>query len=177
MNAAERLFLDKGIEATTIDDIARGADVAKGTFYLHFPNKSGLVEALRDRFVRRILDGIEADVAGMNQGDWRGRLTAWSKACCEGYFDAARLHHLVFVAAPPPTRDGLADNILIEDLAALLERGMRAKAWNLKDPPFTATFLFNALHGLVQQPHADAQSRGRLMDAIAEHFLRIVGRP
>lgn len=177
MNAAEGLFLAKGIDATSIEDIARGADVAKGTFYLHFPNKSGLVEALRERFVRDILDRIETEVADADDADWRGKLTAWSKACCDAYRDAAQLHHLVFVAAPPSTREGLTGNILIDSLAMLLERGARAGAWRLDDPRFTAIFLFNALHGLVQQPDNEEEGRRHQTDAIGEHFLRMVGRP
>lgn len=177
MNAAERLFLDKGFDATSVEDITRGADVAKGTFYLHFPGKTGVVEALRERFVRGVLDRIAAGVADVGEDDWHGKLSAWSRACCGGYLDAAWLHQLVFVAAQPSSRDGLADNILVNDLAGLLERGVDAKAWTLDDPRFTAIFLFNALHGIVQQPLADDQSRRDMLDAIAGHFLRIVGLP
>ena len=36
MDAAQRLFLKQGVGPTTIDQITSGADVAKGTFYLHF---------------------------------------------------------------------------------------------------------------------------------------------
>lgn len=177
MNAAERLFLDKGFDATSVEDITRGADVAKGTFYVHFAGKTGVVEALRARFVRDVLARIAADVARTEDDDWRGRLSAWSKACCGGYLDAVRLHRLVFVAAPPSSQEGLADNILIDDLAGLLERGMGAKAWTPDDPRFTAIFLFNALHGIVQQPLADDESRRDMLDAIAAHFLRTVGSP
>ena len=39
MNAAQRLFLEQGVATTTIEQITMGADVAKGTFYLHFSSK------------------------------------------------------------------------------------------------------------------------------------------
>ncbi len=35
MNAALTLFLANGVAPTTIEQITAGADVAKGTFYLH----------------------------------------------------------------------------------------------------------------------------------------------
>ncbi len=44
--AALRLFLDRGIEAVTIDDIASRAGLAKGTFYTYFRDKADVVEAL-----------------------------------------------------------------------------------------------------------------------------------
>lgn len=44
--AALRLFLDHGIEAASIDDIAARAGIAKGSFYTYFKDKPDVVEAL-----------------------------------------------------------------------------------------------------------------------------------
>ena len=44
--AALRLFLDRGVEAVTIDEIASRAGLAKGTFYTYFRDKGDVVEAL-----------------------------------------------------------------------------------------------------------------------------------
>jgi AcrR family transcriptional regulator len=44
--AALRLFLDRGVEAVTIDEIASRAGLAKGTFYTYFRDKADVVEAL-----------------------------------------------------------------------------------------------------------------------------------
>lgn len=41
--AAMALFTEHGFEAVTIDRICESADVAKGTFFLHFPSKSALL--------------------------------------------------------------------------------------------------------------------------------------
>jgi AcrR family transcriptional regulator len=41
--AAVRLFLERGYDAVTVDDICRAADVARGTFFLHFPTKDTLL--------------------------------------------------------------------------------------------------------------------------------------
>jgi AcrR family transcriptional regulator len=177
MNSAERLFLEKGLEQTTVEEITQGADVAKGTFYLHFSSKADVLEALRARFVQGLLDSIVVEVARQKEQDWRGKLAAWSKACAVGYLDAARLHHLVFVAAPPATREGLARNSLVDHLIKLLEAGNDNEAWLIDDPSFTAVFLFNGLHGIVNQPGigADPRSRTRLLQALEDHFLRLLG--
>lgn len=59
MAAAEALFLEKGFAATSVDEIVRLADVAKGTFYLHFRSKDDMLIALRQRFIDRFCEGLE----------------------------------------------------------------------------------------------------------------------
>jgi AcrR family transcriptional regulator len=49
IKAARRLFGDHGFAATTIDDIAAGARVAKGAVYHHFPTKEVVFEAVFDQ--------------------------------------------------------------------------------------------------------------------------------
>lgn len=46
LNAALEMFSDKGVDATTIEEITERADVGKGTFYRHFANKNEVMLAL-----------------------------------------------------------------------------------------------------------------------------------
>ena len=46
LEAAWRLFGEQGYDETTVAEIAEAADVAKGTFFNHFPTKESLAEAL-----------------------------------------------------------------------------------------------------------------------------------
>jgi AcrR family transcriptional regulator len=178
MNAAERTFLEKGFEQATVEEITQGADVAKGTFYLHFSSKGDILQALRERFVQNMLGRIVEAVAAREEQDWRGRLSAWCRACAMAYLETTRLHHLVFIAVPP-SREGLTRNSIIDHLADLLAAGARAKAWVVEDPYFTAVFLFNALHGVVNQPIAAEAGigRDRLLQAIDVHFRRLFALP
>lgn len=43
LTAAERVFAGKGIVASTIDDIAREAELGKGTLYNYFPSKEAIL--------------------------------------------------------------------------------------------------------------------------------------
>lgn len=174
MNAAERMFLDQGVASTTIEQITTGAGVAKGSFYLHFDSKEDVVEGLRRRFVGRLLDAIEAAVEEQPDEDWSGKLAAWATTCGSVYAESVRLHDIVFTDVPPPTQDGLADNVLIDNLAQLLADGGAAKAWAIDDVRFTAVFLFNALHGVI----LDAARTGRadaIQRKIVAHCFRLVG--
>lgn len=46
VEAGLSLFLERGIEAVTIDEVAREAGMAKGNFYRYFKDKADLVEAV-----------------------------------------------------------------------------------------------------------------------------------
>lgn len=57
LSAATRLFRQHGLRRTTIDDIARAAEVAKPTVYAHFEDK----EALYVEVVRTTLESIHEE--------------------------------------------------------------------------------------------------------------------
>ncbi len=54
--AASQLFVEKGVAKTSIDDIVGLAQVAKGTFYLYFHDKSELQQALVMNITTRVLN-------------------------------------------------------------------------------------------------------------------------
>lgn len=51
---AREVFAERGYHATKIDHIVAHAEVARGTFYLHFEDKRAIFEELVDRFLARI---------------------------------------------------------------------------------------------------------------------------
>lgn len=55
-------FRSQGYEAASIEQIAQAAGVARGTFYLYFPDKLALFDALMDRWFDPVL-GVLSDVA------------------------------------------------------------------------------------------------------------------
>jgi len=176
MNAAEKLFLERGFEQTTVEDITTAAEVAKGTFYLQFSSKTEILDALRQRFVYNMANTVTTAVEACKPPDFEGRLAGWARTCAIQYLESGPLHHLVFVIAPPPNREGLTRNILIDSLEELLKSGAQGGAWSVDDPHLTAVFLFNALHGAVNQPgNEDMEMREKLLAAIITHFFRSVG--
>jgi AcrR family transcriptional regulator len=56
LEAAIQAFTEKGYDKTSVDDIARAADVSKGTLYWYFENKQMLFAAL----VQLVFDDFEA---------------------------------------------------------------------------------------------------------------------
>lgn len=49
LDAAEHVFLEKGVAATTLEDIARKAGMTRGAVYWHFENKQDLFDAMHAR--------------------------------------------------------------------------------------------------------------------------------
>ena len=153
MDAAQRLFLKQGVAATTIDHVAAGAEIAKGTVYLHFTSKQVLLAALGERYADRHLACIKAALAAKSERDWAGKLKVWAEANVTFYLDSIALHDMLFHEARAPTREGRIDNIIIDHLAWLLNAGTDAGAWSIDDPRFTAVFLFSGMHGIVDDAY------------------------
>lgn len=174
MNAAQRLFLSHGVSRVTIEQITHAAQVAKGTFYLYFSSKDDILAALSDRFAKSHLQRVKEAVAAQKEGDWTGKLAAWIAGCAEGYLDAIQLHDILFYGSRPRTREGLVDNIVIDDLEELLRKGTAARAWALDDPRFTAVFLFSALHAVVDDAYRREKriNRARLLQRAERLFFR-----
>lgn len=181
LNAAQKLFIANGVEATTVDQITAGAEVAKGTFYLYFSSKEDVLAALRERFVRDYLEGIKAAIAKRPEDDWPGILAAWVKAGVEGYIDAMALHDIVFHEPHHhhQSHAQIGGHVAVQHLAALLKAGIAAGAWSVDDPAFTALFLFHALHGTVHDTLAGRSrlNTARLVRDMQHLFFRAVGLP
>lgn len=54
LEAAIALMSEQSYDAVKIDAIAEKADVAKATFFLHFPNKSSLITAFNEQVAEKI---------------------------------------------------------------------------------------------------------------------------
>jgi len=63
LQAASDLFMEKGIQHTSVDDIVKRAQVAKGTYYLYFKDKSAIEERLIARESTKILS-LAVEAAG-----------------------------------------------------------------------------------------------------------------
>ena len=55
IDCAQRLFLEKGYERTTINDVIAATQLSKGAFYHHFRAKEELLEAIAERFAEQAL--------------------------------------------------------------------------------------------------------------------------
>jgi AcrR family transcriptional regulator len=71
IDAGLLLFLERGIEAVTIDDVAREAGMAKGNFYRYFRDKADLVEAVIEPVAGTTREAVQACDDKLRQADSR----------------------------------------------------------------------------------------------------------
>lgn len=71
IGAARRLFEQQGYAATSIEQIARAADLTKGAVYHHFPTKQALFEAVVVDIQDELADHVDASA--------RKEVTAWQR--------------------------------------------------------------------------------------------------
>ncbi|MFC4158041.1 TetR family transcriptional regulator [Chitinimonas lacunae] len=74
LDAAEQVFLDKGVARATLDDIARAAGMTRGAIYWHFKNKAELFTAMCER-VMLPMQSVLAALADDPGDDPVGRLS------------------------------------------------------------------------------------------------------
>ncbi|NUN13707.1 MAG: TetR/AcrR family transcriptional regulator [Myxococcales bacterium] len=73
-DAALPLFLERGIERVTIDDITQQAAIAKGSFYRYFPDKTALVATLMAPLDEVIHDAMDRCAVALRTVSSRGSL-------------------------------------------------------------------------------------------------------
>jgi len=175
LDAAERLFLQKGVAQTSVDDITTGAQVSKGTFYLYFSSREELLGALRERFIQGFCQRVDAAVrrrTASGEKGWNARLRAWFTAMLDGLLDQVMLHDMLFHDPHPASRELMKHNPIITQLEALLEAGAAAGAWRVADRHAVAIMMFHSMHGLADDAvaHGTTAQRARIVRRLTDTF-------
>jgi AcrR family transcriptional regulator len=143
VEAAERLIHTHG-SRVRVEDVAREAGVAKGTFFLYFPTWDDLLETVRERLVTEFDTAHPLPTEAQGPIDWPGLVA--SQACAFIDFTLSRrgfgeaVFHSDFAERRP-----LADNAILR-LSAVIRAGQEAEAFGPVDPEPTARLLFAAIH-------------------------------
>lgn len=178
LEAAERVFVERGYEAATVEQIAREAQFAVGTLYLFFKGKEDLyrsvieriVEDFREEFERKVLREKDPERAL----DELIRLRLEHFEAHRGFFRVLVANRFSAVGVKPPRLRRL-HRWYLQQVAELLARGMKQGVFEKGDPQLLAVMLDGALHGLVMYwseypPQEPLEERIRM---IQEWFLRL----
>ena len=65
--AACHLFISRGFHATSMRDIARGAQVSLGNLYNYYPTKEAIFESIVDKYLKIIDDRLRTIFAGIDE--------------------------------------------------------------------------------------------------------------
>ena len=175
LDAARALFAAHGYDATRPQDIARAADVAAGTFYLHFADKRAAFLAFTDEAAEQLMECVRTRALGAH--DFADGLLRSLEAIIEyseahpGVLAAAFADASVLAAAVPQgasLRDRLA-----QSLAQALREGMlRGELRRDYDPAVIA----HGIVGLVQQGLRFGSHGGAERRALLENLVRFCAR-
>jgi AcrR family transcriptional regulator len=105
-DAGRALFLERGIDGATIDDLTQRAGIAKGSYYRYFADKTALVAALLAPLTAALLEALQEAADGLAEslngaGDGEGTRRVF-----------LRLSRSLFVAL---VRDPQVTRLLLQD--------------------------------------------------------------
>lgn len=172
LDAAASLFVEKGVEETTVDEIVLLAGTAKGTFYHHYESKAALLVALRESVIEAFQSHIDESMAACPADDLPRRLETWVKAAAEGYVKMGPLHDVVF--GPESPRWTASDRAFMVELTALIKQGHTHGIWASPNAHVSATFLFRGVLGVIDDlilAGKDPLSAQRACVALAHHLV------
>jgi AcrR family transcriptional regulator len=175
LDAARVLFSVRGYDGTRPQDVARQADVAIGTFYLHFADKRAAFLAFTDEAARELMEAVRARSAG--SADFAAGLLASLEAIVE-YSDrhpgvlAAAFADQSVLAAGLPSGTSLRERLALS-LAEALRAGM-ARGELRAD--YDAAVVAHGIVGLVQQGLRFGAQGGIDRHVLLENLVRFCAR-
>lgn len=180
LDAARKVFAEKGFSETTMDQVAECAGIAKGTLYLYFRSK-------RDIYMAALMEGIRSlnndsrrkveAAAGV-----REKLRAFIETRV-GYFEQHRDFFLIYhsevgnLRVPQATHEGQMSELYLEQ-AQMLEEVLKqaAAAGEIRElrPDSTAFTVCDMTRGVIVQ-RLLGWSRAELNDDI-QHLIGLIWR-
>jgi len=113
-----RLFLKKGFNGTSIQDIMDEVGVSKGAFYWHFKSKDGLLETIIERFEKDFFESLFSHM-NIKKDDFLKRFKSYHKYISEYALKNSELCVLATTLAAELTGSGTKAE---KKLATLFER-------------------------------------------------------
>jgi TetR/AcrR family transcriptional regulator, mexJK operon transcriptional repressor len=175
LRAATSSFLSRGY-ASSVDDIARRARVAKQTVYQHFASKDDLFKAVAEVLAKRVLVELEG-------GDVRAALLSFGLAYRKRALGAQGIAVFRTLVPEVPRFRALARDMyantageMVRSLAAFLEQKLGAP-----DPEFSAEIFLSMLSGhdrlkrlfaVPAGPETEAARTARIVDLFLKAHQR-----
>ncbi len=191
LDAAREVFFRDGFMEANLDEVARLADVAKGTLYRYFENKAELYVAVLSEngglFEERMREAAagEGDAAERIRRLGRFYLDHWSRN--PEYFEIfwALENQPVIGALPEPVVAEVTRlwRECLQILADVVADGVQREQFGACDPWSVANLLWTAANGLIRTEHVDSAGRLRVrglddvFGEMVELFLRGLARP
>lgn len=177
LDAAQRLFMSRGYDATTVNDLITAVGISKGAFYHHFSSKDDVLRALVWRvaeqglaavlplFERDDLTPLEKLKAFFKDGQqYKKENSTALRSVINVLFREENLR-LRLQSAEQMTE------IIVPHLGRVLEKGAELGEFDIEDPEETARLVLN-LGSLLHEAFAVALKLGESRKSEAILLLR-----
>lgn len=123
--AASELFAERGIDASSLDEIAKRAGFTKGAIYSHFSSKNELIVALSENLSERdIVDGGSLNVlGGLGRSRPEGQISRDGEALRDVLLS---MEMLLYALRHPEVRPQMADDLVRNKLR--IEEAVRTES-------------------------------------------------
>lgn len=158
LDCAQALFLERGYDHASLNDMIAAAGVSKGAFYHYFASKEALLEALAERFARQALAQVQ-DVLDTPGLDALARLNAFMARSRQAKMESAATQWALFEVLFRPEnfvllhRINLAAAALFTPIiATIIKQGVKEGTFDTFDPDAAAEMLLqlgSATQGIV----------------------------
>jgi AcrR family transcriptional regulator len=174
LKAALALFLRRGFDATTMDEVAARAQIAKGTLYLHFNDKADLYVSLLEQKVdalNQALSGIAASdaTAGVKLETIIRRNLEFIVHEYSGaeFFHDTQVGHNPEVLKLIKTRITPKLEKLLKVIAGVVKQGVAAREFRKVDPFTVAVRVFGLVNVNVVRRALDPEPMDSAKEAAA----------
>ncbi|WP_254565266.1 TetR/AcrR family transcriptional regulator [Oscillatoria sp. HE19RPO] len=177
LNAAQRLFAQKGYNGTTTKDLAQAASVAEGTLFRHFANKKAILVELATQGWIEILTDLLTELSEM--GSYQAVAQVMRRRMLNIHKNAD-LMRVCFLEAQfhPELRDRIQAEVIskMTDVAeAFFETAMERGIYRPMNPRLVAHVFLGmfAVAGFSQQTLLENDSSPKAMQEMAEGLADI----
>ncbi len=177
LNAAQRLFAQKGYNGTTTRDLAQAAHVAEGTLFRHFANKKAILVELATQGWIEILTDLLTELSEM--GSYKAVAQVMRRRMLNIHKNAD-LMRVCFLEAQfhPELRDRIQAEVIskMSDVAeAFFETAMERGIYRAMNPRLVAHVFLGmfAVAGFSQETLLEKDSSPQAMQEMAEGLADI----
>jgi AcrR family transcriptional regulator len=173
LDAAARLFSERGFHGTSMRDIAKTVGMLSGSIYYHFDSKEEMLLAVYEEGMRRVTETVDAAVVDASQ-PW-DRLEAACAAHLHGLIDHRDYAHVMIQTTPNEVPSAGAR---IRELRRAYEARFRHLIDDLALPPsIDRNYLRFLLFGALNWSQVWYRPGGDPPEVVAQRFIDTLRLP
>ncbi len=182
VSAARELFEQKGIERTTMDDIAKEADYSKSTIYVYFKSKEEIYNAILKEYVDSLIETLDGFIE--DDSDFERKYYGF----CDLLVGFEEQYPKYYASLMGETRitnsrklvsvtDMGVANDLMDCIHDLIQFGLKAKVLR-KDVEIwpTVYYMWSAIGGVIQLASRIGESMYAKLEMTKDEYLRYAFR-